>query len=184
MMRMPAILAAALALMIGPALADDPGFTYRDADKVLDACLAEAPIGAHQPHKTCYTMMRARFAELEPDIAGSGPGAILIVGKALEAWERRILRTYSDLITQAAADALTDSVDGYTKRNVTALEAMREAWPTWVETRCTWASARNGGGYDHLDAALCEEYMHAQHWADLMNPDAVLGCFDCRDAKD
>ena len=173
----PSILAILATLWTSPSQADPPNFMEADADKVLDACLTIAPDALHEPHTTCHRMMRDRYAALEPDVAGSSFGLLNATHHAVGAWRRRIDARYAEILATFAAPDPRGT--GFAERNTEALKAMRAAWPAWVQARCAVAEARNGGGYDHHDYALCEEYMLARHWRDLADLDAVLGCWDC-----
>ena len=179
-MRLP-ILTVLAVLLTDPSQADQPNFLEADADKVLEECLQIAPDALHEPHTTCHRMMRDRYAELEPDIANSSFGLLNATHHAVGAWRRVIDKRYSEILEVFAKPGPMGT--DFAERNTEALKAMRAAWPAWVEARCTVAEARNGGGYDHHDYALCEEYMLTRHWRDLADLDAVLGCRECPPAR-
>ena len=166
---------------IDPSQADQPNFMEPDADQVLQKCIAIATEAVHEPHTTCHRMLRDHYAELEPDIASSSFGILNATHHAVGAWRRAIDGRYAEIL---AVFTKPDPMGtDFAERNTRALKAMRAAWPGWVEARCSVAAARNGGGYDHHDYYLCEEYMLARHWRDLADLDAVLGCWECLSAR-
>ena len=164
-----------IALFTLEARADPPNFTDVDADEVLRLCLPTASDTRHEPYATCHAMLSERYKALEPDHADTSHGIILLTHHELGAWRRVVARKYAEMIAEHMGEG-----DPYHRRQVAALQAMQTAFPGWAQTRCTLAAARNGGGYDTLDALICEAYLTAQHYADLSDPDAVLGCFDCQ----
>lgn len=156
------------------AWADPSEFTDRVADEVLRLCIPAAPKAAHEPHSTCHAALLKRYRDLEPDHADSSQGIIMLSHHELDAWRRAVAAKYARMIAKHAG---TD--DPFHQRQAKALRSMQVAFPQWVRARCALAGARNGGGYDTLDEAICEAYLTAQHYADLSDPDAVLGCHTC-----